>query len=310
MTLSKLDIAKMIIGPGGSATITGDVETFDPVRDVFTVHYLNWASMDMTGATGYIIASGLGPSVRKFNAAEYKLLGGAEQPDSTAEIKPVVCQTIHTGCSYFSPLLQRMNTNKVNLKTFGTVGAHIVVLSGPLKKLSIMNGDRRFLCPILNAQRVSSSSAYLQDYVLINKEVRRSREYTALNEKTELGNSKIEKMGEGKVVLKCYDLRNYTRGLIFSYVRDETLGHIEVLDEFVCDDNLSHSEMVENYGVVLSHWIMDDRVPRIHKSHVDIAQKYFLNSRGFGDGRKVSTSIGNVGYSGEKGSGRAIPTPW
>lgn len=165
MTLSRSDIAKMVIGPGGCATITGNVGTFDHVRDVFTVHHLNWASnMDMTGASGYIIASGLGLSVRKFNAAEYKLIGGARLPDSE-EIKPVVCETIHTGCSYFSPLLQSMNANKVNLKTFRTVGMHIVVLSAPLKSLSIMNGDRRFLCPLLTAQRVSASSAYLQDYV-------------------------------------------------------------------------------------------------------------------------------------------------
>ena len=67
--------------------------------------------------------------------------------------------------------------------------------------------------------------------------------------------------------------------------------------------------MIERFGIVLSHWIMDERVAKIGKEHIEIGNKYFMTSKGFGDGRKVSSSIGTVSYSGERGSGRAIPAP-
>jgi len=54
---------------------------------------------------------------------------------------------------------------------------------------------------------------------------------------------------------------------------------------------------------------MDERVAKIGKEHIEIGNKYFMTSKGFGDGRKVSSSIGTVSYSGERGSGRAIPAP-
>ena len=182
MTIKKIAIATMVIGKDGTSTIPGAVKTFDLCRDLCTVHYLNWCNMDMTGPSGDLIASGLGPSIRPYSVAEFRRV---KQTPDQMELKPVTCESFKPTFFYSSPLIERLVPNsKGKLEAVITFGARIVVVSGPLEQLAFMNSDKRFFCPLLQTRTADNppSSSFLQEYELIQKDVRKTKDYTDLKE--------------------------------------------------------------------------------------------------------------------------------
>lgn len=316
MGLQTALVADLKVNVNGDVSITGK-KCFLFHSDNYSMHFLSWVNMDMVGLGGFVLASGIGPSIYPFTKSEKKKLEWNEFCVKQGRV--LHCLKAKPTGKMKSKLLEALGFahSEEKLKHYSTKGAYIVILSGPLSHLMHERTNKNFYCPIIHAKSHGRchdivGGGFEQAYAEISGEKRKSAEFTTLTGSGDKVNVKLAKMSAKRKLVKmqCFDAALYPKGLIFLFERNEVLDRIGVSSEFHCEENFSNSDLFAKYkGIVLSHWVGEKSTTRIGEGEIKIAKRFYSKSQGFGSGRRVNDSIGLVAYSGEKGSSRAIPNP-
>lgn len=184
-------------------------------------------------------------------------------------------------------------------------GATIVIIAGPKEMLKYLEKDSGLWCPFVGD--IKSQSCWKQRYAKLSKTDAKSTNFTSLKSSKCNFDSMFE--GHDTIELECYDVAKYPNGLMFAYKVDESKTNMEVVKKIISEEPLEHWEVFSReYGVVLSHSILDNRIYTVTKEDYDCIRK-FTRGCTYGDGRDVCESTGGNFYSGCKLSCRAIPKP-
>ena len=276
-----------------------------------TIQYLNVINYHSVCKDGFIVASGINPDIAETKKKDTITLHKCKPSKCLASPRHVTRGNrsmrfkYNKNISSFLDLYADKKRGSIARK-----GAHVIIVEGPVSKLKWDDAHATdgFLCPRYNEYSQNQKS-FPQRYTRISKKVRSSKEYTTFDQDAHKLNPFLDKMGHGNVDLLCLDISKFPNGIMIVYSKNENLSEMRIKEKFdLNQEGKEHWDLVEK-GIVLSHWIPHDLAMENSVEDIKITLLHNRSTHGYGNGRRVTNSVGGNRYHGQKLSGRAIPHP-
>ena len=178
-------------------------------------------------------------------------------------------------------------------------GTQVIRVTGPKKCLNALTGRKQFLIPFVDEASSKTVTYALVEREVVDRILKKNRPICKYNDA-------LSKYSIGtKITTLCYNAQDLANGLVFEYVEDNALLHLNTT-QYTTTLAMEHCEFE---GVILSHWISipaESRIP-IEERHLDVINHTYGPSGN--TTRSCTCNLGTNLYVGLKNSSRPLVSP-